>query len=61
MKKKDFVPLILSMTGGILFALGMCMTMVWNMRIQGIPVGLARIVLLVCLTPTCKGMGDVRK
>lgn len=56
MKKKDFVTLIFATVGGILFALGMCLTMVWNMLVPGIAVGLAGIVLLLCLIPACKGL-----
>lgn len=37
MKKENFVTLILSTIGGILFAIGMCMVMVWEgMMVQGI-------------------------
>ena len=56
MKKKDFVTLIMSTVGGILFALGMCMTMIWNMLVPGIIVGIVGIVLLLCLIPVVKGL-----
>ena len=41
MKKKDFVTLILSTIGGILFALGMCMALLpeWGAMRQGIVIG----------------------
>lgn len=54
MKKKDFVTLIMSTVGGILFALGMCMGLLpeWGAFKQGI-VG---IVLLLCLIPVVKGL-----
>ena len=38
------------------FGAGMCMTMVWNMMLPGIIVGLAGIVLLLGLIPICKGL-----
>lgn len=56
MSKKNFVSLILGTIGGVLFALGMCMVMVWNMLVQGIIVGLVGFVLLICLIPLVKGI-----
>ena len=68
MKKENFISLILGTAGGMLFALGMCMTllpewntfkecMVWEgLMIQGILVGILGIVLLLCLIPLCKGL-----
>lgn len=38
------------------FGVGMCMTMVWNMMVPGIAVGIVGIVLLLCLIPICKGL-----
>lgn len=55
MKKENFVTLIMSVVGGLIFALGMCMTMVWsNLMIPGIIVGIVGIVLLICLIPMIK-------
>ena len=56
MSKKNFVSLILGTIGGILFALGMCMVMIWNMLVWGIVIGLIGIVLLLCLIPLVKGI-----
>ena len=56
MKKKDFITLMMSTVGGIIFALGMCMTMIWGMLIPGIAVGIVGIVLLICLIPLIKGL-----
>ena len=41
MKKKDFVTLIMSVIGGILFALGMCMALLpeWGAMTQGVVMG----------------------
>lgn len=40
----------------VVFGVGMCMTMVWNMMVSGIIVGIIGIVLLLCLIPICKGL-----
>ena len=49
--KKNFVSLILSTIGGILFALGMCMAMLpeWGAFTQGIIVGCIGAVILLAL------------
>ena len=49
MKKKDFVTLIMSVVGGILFALGMCMGLLpqWNVFRQGIVIGIIGAVVLL--------------
>lgn len=38
------------------FGVGMCMTMVWNMMVPGVAVGIAGIIMLLCLIPICKGL-----
>lgn len=48
--------------GGMLFALGMCMTMVFDgMIIPGIIVGIVGIALLLCLIPMCVGFKESGK
>lgn len=50
MKKKNFITLILSAIGGILFAVGMCMCLIpeWNAFTQGIIVAaIGAVVLLI--------------
>ncbi len=42
--------------GAIVFGVGMCMTMIWNIMIPGIVVGIAGIVLLLSLIPVIKGL-----
>lgn len=42
--------------GAIIFGVGMCMVMVWNMLVWGIVVGIVGIVLLLCLIPVIKGL-----
>lgn len=51
MKKKDFVTLILSTIGGILFALGMCMALLpeWGVLNQGIVIGVVGVVVLLAM------------
>lgn len=51
MKKKDFVTLIMSVVGGILFALGMCMAFLpeWNAMTQGIVIGVAGAAVLLAM------------
>ena len=40
----------------VVFGVGMCMTMIWDMMVPGIIVGIVGIVLLICLIPICKGL-----
>ena len=51
MKKKDFVTLILSTVGGILFALGMCMALLpeWGAMTQGLVIGAVGAVSLLVM------------
>lgn len=47
---------LLGVAGAIVLDVGMCMTMVWNMMLPGIIVGIVGIVLLLCLIPVIKGL-----
>lgn len=51
MTKKNFITLLLSTVGGILFALGMCMAMIpeWNAFTQGVVVGCIGLVVLIIM------------
>lgn len=51
MKKSNFVAMILGIIGGILFALGACMTMIleWNAFQPGIVMGVAGLVVLLIM------------
>ena len=51
MSKKNFVTLILSAIGGILFALGMCMTLLpeWNAWGPGVVTGCTGMVVLLVM------------
>jgi hypothetical protein len=58
MKKKDFVTLIMSTIGGILFALGMCMGLVpeWNAMRQGVVIGVVGAVILLAMVLVRRAM-----
>ena len=47
---------LLGIFGAIVLGVGMCMTMVWNMIIPGILVGIVGIIALLCLIPVVKGL-----
>lgn len=47
---------LFGIAGSLVFGTGMCMIMVWGMMIPGILVGIAGIVLLLCLIPMCVGL-----
>ncbi len=47
---------LLGIFGAIILGVGMCMTMIWNMMIPGIIVGIVGIVALICLIPVIKGL-----
>ncbi|MGN0984568.1 MAG: hypothetical protein ACI4OI_06970 [Gemmiger sp.] len=47
---------LLGILGAIVLGVGMCMTMIWNMLIPGIVVGIVGIVVLLCLIPILKGL-----
>jgi len=51
MKKSTFVSMILGTVGGILFALGMCMTLIpeWNAFKPGVVMGAAGAVVLLIM------------
>lgn len=51
MKKENFVTLILSTIGGILFAIGMCMCLLpeWNAFTQGVVMSAVGIVVLLVM------------
>ncbi len=47
---------LLGIVGAIVLGVGMCMTMIWDMLVPGIIVGIVGIVLLLCLIPVIKGL-----
>ncbi len=58
MTKKNFVTLILSTVGGILFAVGMCMTMVveWHLFRQGVVAAAAGAAVLLIMAAVRRKM-----
>ena len=51
MKKENFVTLIMSVVGGLIFALGMCMTLLpqWNAFNEGLVCGLIGALVLLAM------------
>lgn len=47
---------LIGMIGALLFGVGMCLVMVWSHMVTGIIIGLAGIVVLLCLIPFIKGL-----
>ena len=47
---------LLGVAGAIVLGVGMCMTMIWDMMVPGIIVGVVGIVALLCLIPAIKGL-----
>ncbi len=53
---KTIGTVLLGITGALLLGVGMCLTMVWSNMILGIVIGIAGIVVLLCLIPLTKGL-----
>ena len=50
MKRKNFVSMIMSTIGGILFAIGMCVCFPqWNAFTQGVVIGIVGAVVLLAM------------
>ena len=47
---------LLGVFEAIVLGIGMCMTMVWNMMVPGVIVGIVGIIALLCLLPVIKGL-----
>ena len=54
MKKSSFIAMILENVSFMLFALGMCFSMVWGTMIQGIIIGFIGIIIFMLLIPITK-------
>ena len=52
------VAAVLGIVGALMLGLGMCMVMLWNLLVAGIAVGLAGILLMLCLIPLLRGLED---
>lgn len=53
---KTIGTVLLGIAGALLLGVGMCLTMVWSNMILGIVIGIAGIVVLLCLIPLTKGL-----
>ena len=53
---KTIVAWLIGIMGALALGVGMCLTMVWSHMVVGIIVGLAGIVILLCLIPFIKGL-----
>lgn len=47
-----------AIAGALALGVGMCFSMVWDRLVLGILIGLAGILLLLCLIPLTKGLKD---
>lgn len=47
---------LIGIVGSLLFGIGMCLVMVWSHMVLGIVIGIAGIVVLLCLIPFIKGL-----
>lgn len=53
---KAVLTILVGIVGALLFGVGMCFSMVWGQLVLGIVLGLAGIVVLLCLIPLTKGI-----
>ncbi|MBE6831132.1 MAG: hypothetical protein E7519_13085 [Ruminococcaceae bacterium] len=53
---KTVLTVFIGVVGALALGIGMCMTMVWGVMIEGIIVGVVGIVILLALIPICKGI-----
>ena len=56
MQKSSLVALIMGTVSGVLFALCMCMCLVWEQIVWGTLIGLLGIIMLIALIPMIKGI-----
>lgn len=55
---KGILTVIVGIIGALGLGVGMCFTMVWDQMLFGIVIGLAGVVILLCLIPLTKGIKD---
>lgn len=55
---KSILTVIVSIIGALGLGVGMCFSMVWDQMLFGIVIGLAGVVILLCLIPLTKGIKD---
>lgn len=55
---KKLLLIVIGAVGALSLGVGMCFCMVWDKMVLGICVGLAGIVILLCLIPMVKGIRE---
>ncbi len=55
---KLILTILVGIAGALAFGVGMCFCMVWENLIVGIAVGLAGILILLCLIPLTRGIKE---
>lgn len=55
---KTVLTILVGVVGALALGVGMCFCMVWGKLALGIVIGLAGIVVLLCLIPLTKGIRD---
>ena len=55
---KTVFTVIVGVVGALALGVGMCFSMVWGKMVIGIVIGLAGIVILLCLIPLTKGIKE---
>lgn len=58
MDGKMLLTVVVGVVGALALGVGMCFSMVWGKMILGVGIGLAGIVVLLCLVPLTKGIRD---
>ncbi|HIX14816.1 MAG TPA: hypothetical protein H9740_03670 [Candidatus Hungatella pullicola] len=53
---KAVLTAVVGIIGAFALGVGMCFSMVWGNMILGIVIGIAGIIILLCLIPLCKGL-----
>lgn len=55
---KTVLTVMTGVAGALGLGIGMCFSMVWGKMVMGVAIGLAGIVVLLCLIPLTKGIKD---
>lgn len=55
---KAVLTVLVGVVGALVLGVGMCFSMVWGKIVLGIVIGLAGIVILLCLIPLTKGIKE---
>lgn len=55
---KVVLTVLVAILGALAFGVGMCFSIVWNQMVLGIAIGLAGIIILLCLIPITKGIKE---